>query len=227
MPPPVSSPRSSDECIVRSLFLDRRMRFLWIPGRRKKLAMASFNLGLACRDKSNSSLAEANFRRVQILFQGRRPANSKDSLESFALVAGSHNHIGLMCLEAGRPMDACPSFDRAIEIRRDLHRLFADDRENQIYLGGALCNRAHSVADSDKDEAMDYYQQSLALLRQPTRTCECSYWDEQRQSWWCEQMEALGNAMGLQWVFLAPKFIDNAMQGLRSLEPPTTAQPPS
>jgi hypothetical protein len=202
------------------------MRFLWLPGRRKQLAAESFDLGQACRHYGNTGLAETHFRRVQTLLQGKRPTRSKDSLETFALVAGAHNHLGLLCLDADRPMDACPSFDRAIEIRTELQRLFPDDRENRIYLGGALCNRAHAVADSNPPEATDYYRRSLAILRQPTRPCECSYWDEQRQSWWCEQLEAMAEALKLQWVFLAPQFIDNAMQGLRSLEPPSTKQAP-
>lgn len=210
--------------VTRSQALDRKMRLLWIPGRRQQLAAESYNLGWECLDDGDSDLAGVNFRRVQVLFQGLRPTGSEKSLKQFALVAAAHNRVGIMCLDDGRPADARPSFDRAIEIRRELHRLFPKDRENQVYLGGTLCNRAHSVADSDRAAAIDFYRQSLAILRQPTQNCECSYWDEQRQTWWCEQLEALGNALKLEWVSLAPQFIDNAMRGLDSVEPPP-AQP--
>jgi tetratricopeptide (TPR) repeat protein len=224
MPPAMSQPDSNTECEARSRRLDRQMRFLWIAGRRKKLAAESFGLGQACRQNGNAALAETNFRRVQFLFEDKHPSKSKDSLEDFAVLAASCNHLGLLHLHAGQPEEARPSFDQAIEIRRELNRLSPDDRENQVYLGGALCNRAHSVADSDTAAAIDFYQQSLAVLRHPARTCECSYWDEQRQSWWCMQLEALGDSIGLQWVFLAPQFIDNATQGLSSLEPPAAPQ---
>lgn len=217
----VKSQVTSDaECVSRSKCLDQQMLFQWFPGRRKKLAVESFALGQDCRSNGNAALAESNFRRVQALFQDEKPSKSKESLETFALIAASHNHLGLLCLDSERFMDARPFFDRAIEIRRELHGLFPDDRENQVYLGGALCNRAHAVADSDPTAAIDFYRQSLAVLRQPTQTCGCSYWDEQRQSWWCSQLESLGDALGLQWVFLAPQFIDSAMRGLSSVEPP-------
>lgn len=219
--PPIQIP-SDDQCASQSRHLEGQMRMLWIPGLRKKLALKSFNLGQDCRHNGNIALAEVNFRRVTALFRADQPTRSRDSLETFALIAASHNHLGLLCLDTGRPADARPSFDRAIEIRRELHSLFPDDRENQVYLGGALCNRAHAVADSDPAAAIDFYRQSLAVLCQPTRNCECSYWDERRQSWWCEQLEALGAALGLQWVFLAPQFIDNAMRGMSSVGAPRT-----
>ncbi|WP_395739150.1 tetratricopeptide repeat protein [Prosthecobacter sp.] len=213
-------PSSDDPLVIRSQHLDGQSHFLWLPGRRQRLAAESYDVGYACRSSGNVPLAETNFRRVQTLLQGVRPSRFKRSMATCSLLAASHNHLGMLCLDTGRPADARPSFDRAIEIRKELLRLFPKERENEIYLGGALCNRAHSVADSDAAEARDFYQQSLAMLRQPDKPCECAYWDEERQSWWCTQMEALGNALGMPWVFLAPQFIDNAMRGLDSLKAP-------
>jgi hypothetical protein len=191
-----------------------------------RLAAESYDLGHECRNNGHPDLAESNFRRIQDLFQNVRLTRSKESQKIFGLVAASHNYLGLLCLDTNRPVEARPSFDRAIEIRRELLRLSPKDRENQIYLGGTLCNRAHAEADSDKVAALAFYNESLAVLRQPEKTCECGYWDEERQSWWCSQLEAMGNALGLQWVFLAPVFVDNAMRGRDSLGL-TAAQPPS
>ncbi|WP_395748688.1 tetratricopeptide repeat protein [Prosthecobacter sp.] len=218
---------SDDPLVIRTQKLDRQTHFLWLPGRRKRLAAASYDVGYDCRRDGNVALAETNFRRVQTLLPNVRPSRFKRSMETCSLIAASHNHLGMLCLDTGRPAEARPSFDRAIAIRKELLRLFPKERENKIYLGGALCNRAHSVADSDAAEARDFYQQSLALLRQPDKPCECAYWDEERQSWWCAQMEAMANAIGMPWVFLAPQFIDNAMRGLDSLTPPATGNPAS
>ena len=225
MPPEHQTP-SDPHCIERSQHLDQQMRLLWLPGRRMRLAAESYDLGNECRNNGHPALAEGNFRRVQDLFQNVRLTKSKNRQKIFSLVAASHNYLGLLCLDANRPAEARLSFDRAIEIRRELLLLSPQDRENQIYLGGTLCNRGHSLADSDKASALASYNESLAVLRQSEKTCECAYWDEQRNSWWCSQLEAMGNALGLQWVFLAPQFIDNAMRGRDSLEG-TAAQQPS
>lgn len=209
---------SSSELDAETHALGRKTRFLWLWGRRTQLAKEGLRLGQDCRKAGLAELAETNFQRVVMLFQGFAPINAtKRTLEAFSMVAASHNHLGLLCLDANRPSEGVSSFDKAIDIRRELRRLFPQDRENEIYLGGALCNRAHAVADSDATAAAGFYQQSLAVLRQPNRTCECSYWDEQRQSWWCSQLEALGVTLQLQWVALAPQFIDNAVQGMASL----------
>lgn len=209
--------------VIRTRWLDVKMRLLWLPGLRKKLAYESFDLGRECRAKGNTALAECNFRRIQTLFPDGFLTTSKNSWEISKLVAASHNYLGMLCLDTGRPSEARPSFDRAIEIRKEISRLCPDDRENQIYLGGALCNRAHSVADTDAAAALAFYEESLKVLRQPEKTCECSYWDEQRQSWWCSQFEARAGALGL----LAPQFVDNAMRGLDSQGLPTAQQPAS
>lgn len=220
----VNPPANEAECQARNIELERQMRLLWWPGRRLSLATESFALGQVCRHHSCATLAAVCFRRVQTLLPLQRPIASKASLESFALLAASHNHLGLLSLDAGSPDEACPEFERAVQIRTELRSLFPKERENEVYLGGALCNLGHSVADSDTLRAAGYYEQSLSVLRHPTQSCECSYWDEPRQSWWCEQLEALGDALGLQWVGLAPAFADNAMQGLASVTKSPTPQ---
>ena len=209
------------ECARQTHALERRLHFLWVPGRRVYLAKESFALGQICRSRGLLPLAETNFRRVVELFKNRHPGKDRKSLPTFAVVAAAHNHLGLVHLDAARPAEGAPCFDQAIELRRELQRLFPGDRENVVFLGGALCNRGHSVADLDAAAARRFYEESLAVLRQPVKPCECSYWDEQRQSWWCEQLEAMGDALGLAWVALAPQFIDHALRGLASLEGPT------
>lgn len=220
MPTHNSQPASEAEWQSRNTQLEQQMRLLWWPGRRLKLATESFALGQDCRHHGYTTLAAVCFRRVQTLLPLQHPNASKISLETFALLAASHNHLGLLSLDAGSPDEARPEFEIAVEIRTELRSLFPKERENEVYLGGALCNLGHSVADLDPVLAAGYYEQSLLVLRHPTQTCECSYWDEARQSWWCEQLEALGDALGLQWVALAPAFVDNAMQGLASVTMP-------
>lgn len=150
--------------------------------------------------------------------EGKHPKKSTSSLAVFGVIAACHNHLGLQYLDERRVQDAITAFDAAITLRRELRRLFPNDRENEVYLGGAFCNRGYANTDIDPETAAEFYKESLSVLRQPIQTCDCSYWDESRQTWWCEQLEVMGDALKLPWVTLAPQFIDNAMMGLRSLE---------
>ena len=207
---------SRELCESRSSQVERRMRHLWIPGRRRRLLAESYDIGHVSREIGALDLSEKNFRRAITLMNGRRPGRSQESLKTFNVVAACHNLLGLQYLDEQRMTDAVASFDAAIELRSELRRLFPADRENEVYLGGALCNLV-TPEEANAKQAAEYYECSMAILRQPNQTCECSYWDEQRQSWWCSQLEALGQTLGLQWVALAPHFIDNASEGLRSL----------
>jgi tetratricopeptide (TPR) repeat protein len=209
---------SLQDCEARSIGLDQRMQHLWIPGRRWWLIRQSYDVGYVARQRDAAALAERNFRRAIDLMEDKCPRRSKSSLATFAIVAACHNHLGLLYLDERRMDDAIVAFDAAIALRRELRGLFPQDRENEVYLGGALCNRGYASADIDPKSAASFYNESLTVLRQPIQTCECSYWDELRQSWWCEQLEVMGQTLRLPWVALAPQFIDNAMIGLRSLE---------
>lgn len=225
MLPQDAQPTTEADCLARRNELDAKSESLrWIGGK-TELAAEWLALGQDCRGLGFESLAEDCLRRVPELIGPKVRLWWSASLKKFALAAAAHNHLGLLCLDAGRLDEARPSFERAIAIRRKLRRRFPRDRENEVYLGGTYCNLAHAFADSDPATAAGYYKVSLDLLRHPVRTCECSYWDEVRQSWWCEQLEAMGDAIGLAWVALAPHFIDNAMRGLEQLPlPPGDAQ---
>ena len=203
---------------ARSKRADERLKFLWLPGRRSELAAESYDLGYSWREQGETSLAAKSFQRAVDAFEGKSPRKTKASLKSFMVVASCQNHIGLIHLDANGDSDAISWFDRAIELRRELQQLFPDNRENQIYLGGALCNRAWASKSTDHPIATAFFEQSLSELRQPEKTCECSYWDEKRKSWWCDQLEALGRTAGLAWVDMAPMFIDNAQAGLDSIK---------
>jgi hypothetical protein len=89
---------SLSESEAASQALDRKARFLWLPGRRTQLAKESFRLGQDCREEGCADLAVTNFQRVIAMFQDRRPVATKDSLEAFSMVAASYNHLGLLCL---------------------------------------------------------------------------------------------------------------------------------
>ena len=212
--------RKSDAgCDARGRFLDALVWLRWLPGRRVLLAEGNIVLGTVYGSRGHEALAEARYRRVLQLLEGGRPWRFKSSLRRYAWVAAAYHHLGLLWLDRGDREQAAGAFDRAVALRRELLRLFPKDRENQVYLGGALCNRGHVCADSDPAAAAAFYQESLRVLRQPERTCACSYWDAERESWWCDQLQSMGQAFGLAWVPLAPKFIDHAKQGLALLKP--------
>ena len=179
-------------CESRSVQLEQRMQRLWIPGRRRWLIRQSYDVGYVAREIDAAALAERNFRRAIDLMEGKRPRRLKSSLATFAIIAGCHNHLGLLYLDERRVDDAIIAFDAAIALRRELQSLFPQDRENEVYLGGALCNRGYASADIAPELAVKFYKESLTVLRQPIQTCECSYWDEPRQTWWCEQLEVMG-----------------------------------
>jgi tetratricopeptide (TPR) repeat protein len=194
------------------------MRQSWWPGRRKRILDECYDIGYVARQNGANDLAKVCFNTGIAALDGRRPSRAKASLATFSVAAACHNHLGLQYLDEHMFAEAAASFDSAISIRQELRRLFPKDRENEIYLGGALCNRGHASAGDHPEIAKAFYERCLSTIRQPTQPCECSYWDEQRQSWWCEQLEALGQALNQQWVALAPYFIDNAQAALDSLK---------
>ncbi|MGL4463468.1 MAG: tetratricopeptide repeat protein [Planctomycetia bacterium] len=223
MAPETSPETTRSRCETRIAGIEQGVRRLWMPGRRGRLVAEWYDVGYESREIGAHDLAEKCFRAAIGLMHGRRPWLLKRSLRVFSVVAGCYNLLGDHYLHEQRWTEAATSFDEAIKVRRRLRRLFPTDRENAVYLGGALCNRGHATAQTDAKLARDFYEQSLAVLRQPIQTCACSYWDEPRQSWWCEQLEALGPIVGAQWVELAPRFIDNAADALRALAESTDA----
>ena len=205
--------------------VEKDTRHLWMPGRRDRLVCEWYDIGYASREINAFDLMERCLRTAIRLRNDRRPEPTRRSLGTFSAIAACHNLLGLRYLDEQRFSEAATEFDAAIRLRSELRRLFPKDRENEVYLGGALCNRGHASASSEPGMARQFYEQSLAVLRQANRMCECSYWDESRQSWWCEQLEALGQATGVQWVALAPLFIDYANVGLQTLAPDSATEP--
>ncbi len=181
-----------------------------------QVATEDYNHGIAAKESGDFSMAISFFQKAKERLNGDGPEKTRESLQRYSILAASHNHTGLVELDQGKFPDAAIAFDEAIKLRRELYRLFPEERENEVYLGGALCNRGHAAAELAEEGAADFYRESLVVLRQEL-TCECRYWDEARETWWCSQLEALAHAMGVGWVDLAPQFIDNAMAGLADL----------
>ena len=210
---------SSSDLKTQSALLDEKLIALKQGDSAADLARESYNLAYDCKDRGERELAETNFKRVSTLYGIREPDSSETSLSEFSLVAASLNHLGLLHLEEDRCEDASIYFDKAIELRRTLQGLFPQARENQVFLGGALCNRGNASRTNDSLAAKAFYEQSLQELRQTEPPSESSYWDEERQSWWCPRLEAIAMARGgMHWVYLAPQFIDHAQNGLKLLE---------
>lgn len=225
MPSESGSPEDRSQCEARLARVEQDRRHLRLPGRRHRLVCEYYDIACAARAIGAFDLMETCFRGAIEVMTGRRPGRGKRSLGTFSVIAACHNLLGLEHLANQRLSEAAAAFDQAIALRRELQRLFPEDRENVVYLGGALCNRGHASAATNADLAKQCYEESLTVLRQPTQICECSYWDEERQTWWCEQLEAIGAVTGLHWVALAPRFIDNAMEGLRALSGNSDAEP--
>jgi tetratricopeptide (TPR) repeat protein len=190
-----------------------------LEGRIRKAEVAH-DLGISAREAGDYVEGIRHFQEVLDLLSGAGPMAAKRALRRYMLVAAAHNQQGVIELDRGHFAEASAALDQAIALRRELLRLFPEERENQVYLGGTLCNRGHACADSDPESAAGFYHESLSMLRQPMDSCECGYWDEERQSWWCSQLECLAGPLRLPWVELAPRYIDNAMAGLRSLQAP-------
>ena len=207
-----------EECVARLARVQSQMQHLWWPGRRKRLLDQCYDIGYVARQNGAHDLAKKSFTTGIAVLEGVRPSRTRGSLAMFGVIAACHNHLGLQYLDDKQFTEAAASFDSAILIRQELRRLFPKDRENEVYLGGEFCNRGHACAEVNPEVAKDFYVRCLSTIRQPVQTCECSYWDEQRQSWWCEQLEVLGQTLNQQWVALAPHFIDNAQAGLDTLE---------
>jgi len=207
-----------EECKARLARVQTQMQYLWLPGRRKRLLDQCYDIGHIARQNGAKDVAKNSFTTGIAVLEGARPWRTKASLATFGVLAACHNHLGLQYLDDKSFDEAAASFDAAILVRQELRRLFPKDRENEVYLGGALCNRGHACVDTNPEIARTFYERCLSTIRQPTQPCECSYWDEQRQSWWCEQLEVLGQALNQHWVALAPHFIDNAQTGLESLK---------
>ena len=211
---------SNEGCEARSRRLESETSWLWWPGRCLYIASDFIALGAVCHSRGMTSLAEASFQRALRLLPPGRITGSKRSLQRNSLIAGAHNFLGILALAQGAPDRAAPEIDRAIAIRRELFRRLPKERENQVFLGGALCDRGDACAVSDPAAATAFYEECLRIVRQPEQTCACSYWDAERESWWCSQLEAIGDALGLAWVRQAPHFIDRALRGLASLKRP-------
>ncbi|WP_197441608.1 carbohydrate porin [Thalassoglobus neptunius] len=120
--------------------INARFTRLWIPGRRKYIACESYRLGFRWQELGEFEEAVNSFQRAIDAYDGQRPRKSKDSKAAFQVVAACHNHIGMIYLEVNEFPAATKRFTEAIKLRRELKRLFPEDRENQVYLGGALCN---------------------------------------------------------------------------------------
>jgi tetratricopeptide (TPR) repeat protein len=80
------------------------------------------------------------------------------------------------------PQDkAIQAFDDAIEQRKALARQEPGDCWNQVYLGGALCNRAHIARErGEHRDAMRLYDEAIALLDQLAPEPHC---DESQARW--------------------------------------------
>lgn len=207
-----------EACEARFLAAKLKPVRRWLPRDWHQRIAEFYDIGFVATELEAHELAELSFRSAVELGNRKPLFKSNRVFSTLGIVAACHNQLGLIALGRGDLNQAQKCFDEAIGLREELRRQRPKDRENEVYLGGALCNRALAVKDTDPEAAVELFRRSLSVLRQPKQTCDCSYWDEQRQTWWCSQLEALGGAVGLSWVMLAPRFIDNAMQGLSTVE---------
>ncbi|QPI48080.1 tetratricopeptide repeat protein [Massilia antarctica] len=80
-------------------------------------------------------------------------------------LAACKNQLGLLYMDCGPRDKAIAAFDQAIRQRKALAHQEPGDCWNLVYLGGALCNRAHLARErGEHGEAMKLYDEAIALL---------------------------------------------------------------
>lgn len=195
-----------ERCGHLAQFLESLSGESHLPEVQNLLMVGYFNLGADYRAMQKVPEAEAAYAeciRICEAFQRNRSRSSAATRQ----LAACKNHLGLLYMDNKLPEKAAVALDEAITIRKALSDLEPDDSENQVYLGGAICNRAHLVqAQGKKEEAEKLYDQSIQILERAIPHCDCG----------CQNL--LANMISQitshqHWITVAHQFKFNAEQG--------------
>jgi tetratricopeptide (TPR) repeat protein len=202
--------RATEKCASLQRFLDSLAKDRKYPDVRWCVGLGYFDLGFAFRRMLKKPEAEAAYResigQLESLTEDRHYSHVASSR-----LAGCHNHLGLLQMDCGHLEQAIAPLELAIQMRRQVTKKWPGDRENQVYLAGSLCNRAHVASQlGEREAAISWYDESLRVLEKAVPPCECG----------CRDMiaSAVSQAMGHpHWITTAEQFRTNAEAGRRWL----------
>jgi len=183
------------------------------PNLRRLLGNGYFDLGSAYRQMKRVAEAEAAYAKamgsLESIVQVQRHARFASSQ-----LAACQNHLGLLYMACGPQEKAIAALDDAIRMRRTLATQYPDDCENVVYLGGAICNRAHIARENGEvNAAATLYDEAIATINSVVPDDRAG---EREQA----MVRALAAAMNNpRWIQLARHFRVNAQNG-RQLLPP-------
>ncbi|NHZ92219.1 tetratricopeptide repeat protein [Massilia sp. CCM 8733] len=147
-----------------------------LPAIRRILGAGYVDLGSAYRQIRRVAEAEMAYAKAIGVLQSITHID-EHRLFATAQLAASKNHLGLLYMDCGPQDKAIAAFDDAIAQRKALARQAPGDCWNLVYLGGALCNRAHIARERGEHRAaMALYDEAIALLDElaPDDDCERS-----------------------------------------------------
>jgi tetratricopeptide (TPR) repeat protein len=171
-----------------------------------------FDLASAYREMGRTADAEANYAVAQSLFSSLLETQHEQF--AWSRLAASKNQLGMLYMDGylqGEPLQkAIPPLDAAINMRRQLADRWPADKQNIVYLAGALCNRAHVAREcNDLAVAADLYAESIRIIDAAVPPCTCGCRDAVASS----VSEAQGSP---HWVMVAAQFRSNAEEGQRA-----------
>jgi tetratricopeptide (TPR) repeat protein len=140
---------------------------------RKLLGLGYLDLGAVHRILRRTADAERFYAAAIAMFESLAKSDSQARFANSQLAA-CQNHLGLLYMDCGPVDKAVDALENTMTQRRHLVNQFPDDLENQVYLAGTICNRAHIARESgENDLAMAYYDESLQIIDRAIPPCDC------------------------------------------------------
>jgi tetratricopeptide (TPR) repeat protein len=181
---------------------------------RRQVAYAFFDLTYYLQRLDRKEDARWAYERSRDLW-----AAATGDFEALTQLAGCHNHLGLIALDAGDSPAAESAFRAATRARETADRINpqpAERAENLVYLAGVLCNLGTLYRQrGDRSEAIRSYDQaiaSLTALLPPARgPLDAEVQDLHMDMW--SQIYGVPH-----WVRVACQFLANAQAGKAAVE---------
>jgi tetratricopeptide (TPR) repeat protein len=176
------------------------------PETRRLLGAGYYDLGSGYRQMKQRPESEAAYGKAMELL-ATLAADPDHGYFATGQLAACKNHLGLLYMDVGTPEEAAAALDEAIAMRRDICARHADDHQNTVYLGGALCNRAHLARESgDRATALALYDDAIATITSALPTPEHGIRDAVGRA-------AFGAMGGAHWINTGQFFLRNARAG--------------
>jgi|GEM_PF-6480500 len=180
------------------------------------LGAGYFDLGSSYRRLGKQDEAERAYEHALTIWEALASANPK-AIQYRGSIASCRNHLGILFENAEMLDQAERAYRDALIIREELATVCPDDRENQVYWGGTLCNLGHIARQREQTHAaLEWYERSIQVLKRSMPHCDCG----------CQRgiAHALSRLTGRpHWMLLAHQFLDNALAGRGRLVPDTNS----